>query len=539
MRGGKKISLAGVLVILGLGATGALAATSSSPPGDQNQPGGSTPSLYSGPGPRPGPSILYARPTVAPELTNTGIWHAKPILISGTTAYRNGEFLYQDWIYDDTGARQTPDPHDPRTSGNLFSKPNGTYTYPTGPGYDNNAADLVEFRVKPTSRATAFRITLNTLQNPRLMAFSIAIGGKPKHSLPFPDGANVSAPASLFLTVHPSGHKLVGSLTHAGSGKPVRGRAPRVHVDLLRHQITVLVPHSDWNPRRSTVRFAMGVGLWDSATHSYLLPTATASATQPGGAGTATKPAAFFNVAFRTNRQELLPTPTAGVNDITTARWWRDQAQGTALRAGNISRFYANVSFAKLWRRVTDNIGCPRTAPWTASCPATSRSPRASSSPTNVACRDPATPRPASLEYLGALQPYAIYVPAGRTPRGGWGLTLLLHSLSANYNQYAGTRNQRNSPSVARPRSSSPLRPADRISSTRAWARPTCSRCGTPWLTCTGSTRPTATSPGIPWAGSGPSIWAPSSPTCSPGRSPPSARRRIRAFWPRSATCPS
>ena len=73
--------------------------------------------------------------------------------------------------------------------------PNGTYTYPTGPGYDNDAADLVEFRVKPLTTMTAFRITMNTLQNPSLIAFSIAIGGAPGHVYPFPDGANVTAPA--------------------------------------------------------------------------------------------------------------------------------------------------------------------------------------------------------------------------------------------------------------------------------------------------------------------------------------------------------
>ena len=53
------------------------------------------------------------------------------------------------------------------SEGDLFSKPNGTYTYPTGPGYANNAADLVELRVKPLKRATAFRITLNTLGLPQ------------------------------------------------------------------------------------------------------------------------------------------------------------------------------------------------------------------------------------------------------------------------------------------------------------------------------------------------------------------------------------
>ncbi len=95
-------------------------------------------SLYSGPAPRPGPAILYARPARAPQLGNSGVWHAPPILVSGASAYRKGEFLYQDFLYDDHGAHhQVPDPADPRASaeGDLFSKPNGTYTYPTAPGY--------------------------------------------------------------------------------------------------------------------------------------------------------------------------------------------------------------------------------------------------------------------------------------------------------------------------------------------------------------------------------------------------------------------
>ena len=85
-----------------------------------------------------------------PSSQNQGVWHAKPILISGASAYRRGEFLYQDYLYDDHGAKApTPDPTDPRTSGDSFSAPNGTYTYPTDAAYAGNAADLVEFRVKP------------------------------------------------------------------------------------------------------------------------------------------------------------------------------------------------------------------------------------------------------------------------------------------------------------------------------------------------------------------------------------------------------
>src|SRR6266436_5817690 len=90
-------------------------------------------SLYSGPGPRPGPDILYAPPAKAPQLENTGPWKAAPILVSGASAYRDGEFLYQDFLDDDHGAYEQQDPTDKQTGANTFSRPNGTYTYPTDP----------------------------------------------------------------------------------------------------------------------------------------------------------------------------------------------------------------------------------------------------------------------------------------------------------------------------------------------------------------------------------------------------------------------
>jgi hypothetical protein len=85
-------------------------------------------SLFSGPGERPGPAILYQPLKPAPQLTNTGIWRARPILVSGASAYRRGEFLYQDFLYDDHGARAKTDPGDPHGGGSLFSAVNGTYT---------------------------------------------------------------------------------------------------------------------------------------------------------------------------------------------------------------------------------------------------------------------------------------------------------------------------------------------------------------------------------------------------------------------------
>ena len=399
-------------------------------------------SLHSGPGPKPGPAILYRAPATAPQLTNAGPWKAPPILVSGATAYRSGEFLYQDYLYDDHGGRELPDPTDPRASseGDLFSKPNGTYTYPTGPGYDNDAADLVEFRTKPLANATAFRVTLNTLENPSLVAFSIAIGGKAGTVFQFPDGANVSAPASIFLTVHPSGSKLVADLVHAGSNAAVSGPTPTVSVDRKRRQIEVDVPDQDWNPGQSTVRLAMGVGLWDASNSRYLLPQAIADATHPGGAGTAANPPAFFNVAFRT--AEPLPSVTDSLNAVANAAWWRDRDQGTALAAGNISQFFANVSFAKLAGGATDNSGVPTTGPMDRILASHFEPAQGANFSSECGFGGATNPSSCVPEYTGQLQPYAIYVPKTAAPAPGYGLTLLLHSLSANYNQYSGSHNQ-------------------------------------------------------------------------------------------------
>ncbi len=400
-----------------------------------------------GSAPRPGPEVLYEPLAQSPQLENApgSGWRAKPILVSGASAYRHGEFLYQGYIYDDHGAKEVTDPTNPMISpggdssgGDTFSEPDGTYTYPTGPGYDENAANLVELRVRPKGKSTAFRITLNTLENPDLVATAIAIGGTPGETHPFPFGANVSAPAQYFLTVHGT----TATLTDAATGAEVPGPAPSVGVDLARRQITVEVPHSEWNPGTSTVRLAAGVGLWDSASNSYLLPGAVAGATQPGGAGTDTTPPAFFDVAFRFNAQEPVPG-TPGPQTETSPAYWRESAQAQALAGGDISEFHAEVDFAKLKAKSEDDMpGQPTGVPQTGVFDRILASHFADGQGADYATGGCGS----SAECIGAMRgqllPYAIYVPSGTQPSAGWGATLLLHSLSANYNQFAGTKNQ-------------------------------------------------------------------------------------------------
>src|SRR5918997_4970942 len=235
-------------------------------------------SLYDGPGPRPGPDILYADAPRAPQLENTGAWSAAPILVSGAIAYREGEFVYQDFLYDDHGARYRREQSDPRSGDDTFSEPNGTYSYPRDPVYAQNAADLVELRVKPSSGSTLIRLTLNTMLDAERVGGVIAIGDSPV-PLPMPDGANATVPAQFFLTWHGG----TAVLRDAATGTPV-GPAPGVTVDAERRQVEIRVDHPPWNPGTGTWKMAAGVGLWDTASNQFAQPQAEATETRPGGA---------------------------------------------------------------------------------------------------------------------------------------------------------------------------------------------------------------------------------------------------------------
>jgi hypothetical protein len=400
-------------------------------------------------GARPGPAILYAPPAVAPQLQNTGIWHAAPILVSGAASYRDGEWLYQDYLNDDHGEMGVKDPNDPYgASGHLYSPAGGTLTYPTDKAYANNAADLVELRVKPLKDATAFRVTLNTLVDPARTAFTLALGDGPKAYWPYWAGTN--SPARMFVTWH--GSTVVANdpvAPDAFGERPGRVRpGVTASLDLRRRQVTVLVPHTVLNPGRGTLRVTVGVGLWDRDKGQYLQPqTGSANATTPGGAAEANA-SALFNVGPRLDEPMPLVAGATmadtAVGGMALAPWWRDRQQSLQLAQGDVTPFAAEVDFGKLARRVRDDSAVPQSGPMDRIL-ASHYSFGQGLDPSKI-CFDLASGFDAGAKcigrFVGQLQSYALYVPKKPVPAKGYGLTLLLHSLSANYNQYLASRNQ-------------------------------------------------------------------------------------------------
>jgi hypothetical protein len=131
--------------------------------------------------PRPGPDLLYGENPTPTELRNGPGWSADPLLVSGADAHVDGEYLYQDYVYDDHGAGTTslpgaPPQPEPADLGAVFSPPSGDYVYPTDAArYAHNAANLLEFRARPEGDEVVYRVTLNTMVEPDLAAVAIGI----------------------------------------------------------------------------------------------------------------------------------------------------------------------------------------------------------------------------------------------------------------------------------------------------------------------------------------------------------------------------
>jgi len=343
-------------------------------------------------GVRPGPPLLYAKAPHVPQLENRAPFRAKPLLVSGTDAYRDGEYLYQDYLYDDHGADTGDSVSPPGVAG--FSPASGDKLYPPSPRFANNAADIVEFRIKPTRTAIVYRVTLGAVVDPSATIVAIGVNDDRRGgATAWPGYAGVATPGiNKYILAWGTGGEVTTPPDHTVKGLP-RGA---VTIDKRTNQMTIRVPRSVMNPGRATWRYVAGTGV-NRGHHFRLLKPLTG--------------ARVLNLAFRFDEGQPRGTGT-----------WFEADQAKALAEGNSGHYYADVSFARLADGTNRWIHPPGRK-------------QARIYPSRVKLHEGV--RRSFPEFGGRLQPYLVVVPKtyARTKRAG--VTWALHSLSATYTQYA------------------------------------------------------------------------------------------------------
>ncbi|WP_255198349.1 alpha/beta hydrolase-fold protein [Halorarius litoreus] len=438
------------------------------------------------PAPRPGPDALYGENPTPPILENGAGWTADPLLVSGCDAYVDGEYLYQDFVYDDHGADTrsfiAEPPSGAQSVGGIYQVPTGDVYYPNDPErYAYNAADLLEFRARPTEEGVAYRITLNTMLDPAAAAVAIGIDtsgtGDSNGRTDWGYGlGDLGAPADHVLVTWGEGAEL--------DGEPVAADA--VSVDVERNQIEVEVP---LDPADETWRHYCVTGLWDADAHGFMQVGGDVTETTPGGSNGDDVPP-VFNVGFRfdepceanfdrhnihgellgllfaapTNIQQLVAdvpsllgdladplglfSGSGGARDLLDSiddpfallsaidvpdalddqLWralgrgtWRDHAQALGLRDRDISSFFADIDFATL-RAGTTTRNVPESGHLDLLYPSRYDFGEGLD--------------PAHNTFEGRIQPYSVYVPESVDPDEPAPMVLLLHSLGCNHNEY-------------------------------------------------------------------------------------------------------
>ncbi len=289
-----------------------------------------------------GPPLLHRAAPKVPELQNRKPFTARPLLVSGTDAFRSGEYVFQDHLVDDRGADTVPlgnaaktDKPDPTSTGDVAASTGGDVRYPTDPRYAGNNADIAEVRLLPakSGRSVLVRVTFRTAIVPDATVFTLGIdtdrsGGA---AVPWPRGAGVSSPGlDQIATVWGTGGELTAT---GGATTALKG----VTFDLPRNQLTFRLPLAAGN-----WRVVGGAGLWDG--DSYLpVPAAGAPTATTPASGTTTRGApGVLDLAFSFD-EPIEKTPTGEFTTFPGTGNWLDERQAKALAAGTSGTAFADV----------------------------------------------------------------------------------------------------------------------------------------------------------------------------------------------------
>ena len=380
-------------------------------------------------GERPGPPLLYKDPPDAPELSVQAPFAAKPLLVSGSDAYRDGEYLFQDYLFDDRGANTAPFSGTRNPLGTDIASPTaGDVKYPTAGRYANNAADIVELRMTPTRRAIVYRVTLNTVKDADAAVVGIGIdtdrsGGA---AVQWPGAAGISSPGlDAFITAWGTDGEVARRPSEFDDPRSLADGA--VDVSKRRNQMTIEVPRKLLDPKQRTWRYVAGSGLYagdDAGGDRRFKAVATGEDAQAGepvsGSNTRSAPA-VFNLAFRFDE----PQRFSGFPQYDTfpgvGNWFEDE-QARLLAQRTTGDLHADVDFGELAEGANERLN---------------RRPGREQARIFASRLD--VPEGLGSEfpaYGGRLQPYIVTVPRGERDRRR-GLTFSLHSLGGTYTQYA------------------------------------------------------------------------------------------------------
>ena len=255
-------------------------------------------------------------------------WVGASPMIGGQSVVSQGEFIYQDYIYDDLGAN-LEHARLPNDSLRMATRAGGggTYYYPNDPGrYASNAADIFQFRAKEVGDRVNLLVRLTTLVEPDSTVVGIALGDDDPTLHEWPLGAGISTPGMRhMLTVWGAGGSFDGqSLEAAGIDLAVSVEDNAFELSLPADLVG------------TQFRAYVAAGLWDPQAGRWMEVGSTRTESAPGG-GDGAHPN-IFNVAFRHNESTAQPGP-----NWLQSNWWWDRAQANALTRHDIDDYFADI----------------------------------------------------------------------------------------------------------------------------------------------------------------------------------------------------
>ncbi len=327
---------------------------------------------------------------------------------SGTGRYVQGAYEWTDYLYDDHGALGAT-VSAPITG---LAPPRGTYVYPAGASH-NNGADIFRLGVAPDGNRSRWRVDWTTLDDPNVPIIVFAIDRDSNTAT----GTSAWG-AGTGLTSSGIDHVLV-----------VSSRGAWI-TDVVTQQTTAL------GPTAVTVDHdaARAMGSFVARVPNSALPPLTGQWTVRAAAGLASVDGRTFAPVPVTNG--ALPAQPAVydlgfdplVNEPATQNFWMENTQAQALITGNAGAFAAVVD----WDALAHHANTPEplvtgsSNRWYVSAIELGKGVVPDSSPAQDL-------RP---NFLGRVQPYAVYVPRNYNPATPAPLTWLLHSLGVQHNQY-------------------------------------------------------------------------------------------------------